>query len=80
MPADTWWWVFDRPLYRDWLFIAGLVLSLLGMIWMVVRSNEVGAAAFVVSMALAAPSGVLATGLIGGTVREYLRGRRGISR
>ena len=80
MPADNSWWVFDRPLHRDWLFIAGLVVSLLGMIWIVVRSDEVGAAAFVVSIAMAAPSGVLATGLIGGTVREYLRGRRGILR
>jgi YD repeat-containing protein len=78
--ADTSWWVFDRPIARDWLFILGVAVGVLAMIRTVVQRDRFGSAAFVLTFVLAVPNGVLAAGVFGGTFREYVRGRRGTSR
>jgi len=78
--AETSWWVFDRPIARDWLFIVGVTVGVLSMLRAVVQSDQSGVAAFLLTVVLAVPSGVLAAGVFGGTVREFVRGRRGTSR
>lgn len=71
------WWVFDRPLGRDWLFVVGLALGALALIETVLRRADFGGAVFVITVLLAIPSGVMAAGVFGGTLREFFRGRRG---
>lgn len=66
------WWVFDRPLSRDWLFVAGLALGTFGPVVTLLGRVDFGS----VALLLALPSGVLTAGIFGGTLREFLRGRR----
>ena len=74
--AERRWWVFDRPLLRDPLFIAGLVLGVAGIARVVARHDHYGAGAFVLTVLFAVPWALVATGTVGGIVREYHRGRR----
>jgi hypothetical protein len=78
--AETSWWVFDRPIVRDWLFVAGVIVGVLSMFRTLVQRGRFGATALVLTVVLAIPSGILAAGVFGGTAREFVRGRRGASR
>lgn len=69
------WWVYRRPLLRDPLFILGLLLGSAVLVRTAVRAGEVGAVIFGVLFAL--PTGLLTVGIIGGSIREYRRARRG---
>ena len=52
------WWVFDRPVTRDWLFLAGLVLGVVVLVQTVWNRDAFGAGAFVFTVLAAIPSGV----------------------
>ena len=69
------WWVFRRPLLRDPLFVVGLLIGVLGIALGVPRLGDMGWLAAVMSVVLMVPSTLLSVGILGGTVREYRRGR-----
>ena len=71
------WWVFDRPLLRDWLFLVGIAVGLFGVVRVGLDSDRFGAGAFVVQMIVQFMGGIFWTAVLGGTIREYLRARRG---
>lgn len=70
------WWVFRRPVLHDRLFVAGLVVGCVVLVATILKLSEMGWLAAVVSLLLAVPGGLLVVGIVGGTVREYHRGRR----
>lgn len=69
------WWIFDRPLFRDPLFVAAMVVGVAALLGIIGARDEYGSAAFVISLATAVPSAVLAVGVTAGSIREFLRGR-----
>ncbi|MDQ4096907.1 MAG: hypothetical protein M3144_03425 [Actinomycetota bacterium] len=76
MSSERRWWVFDRPLGRDWLFVTGVIAGALALVLTLFNRDDYGAGAFVLTLLLAVPSGILAAGTFGGTIREFVRGRR----
>lgn len=70
------WWVFKRPVLHDRLFVAGLVVGCGVLVATTLKLTEMGWLAAAASLFLALPGGLLAVGIVGGTVREYRSGRR----
>src|SRR6266536_252936 len=69
-------WVFDRPLHRDWLFLAGLAVGLVYGGYAVLRRDRASALVLAYELFWALPGGVLLAGAVGGTVREVVRALR----
>lgn len=69
-------WVFDRPLHRDWLFWAGLGAGLALALVVLLRPGRPPALALAYLLFWALPGGVMAVGAIGGTIRELARALR----
>jgi hypothetical protein len=69
-------WVFDRPLHRDWLFLAGLAVGLAFAVYAVVRPGRPAALVLAYELFWALPGGVMAAGVVGGTIRELIRALR----
>jgi hypothetical protein len=70
------WWVFDRPLWRDPLFAIGIGVGLIPVVCVILLRDEYGTGAFVFGLLTSLPAGVFASGVVIGTPREYMRGRR----
>jgi hypothetical protein len=70
------WWVFDRPLWRDPLFVIGIGVGLTSVVSVILLRDEYGTGAFVFALLTSLPAGVFASGVVIGTPREYMRGRR----
>lgn len=70
------WWVFDRPLWRDPLFVIGILLGVVSIVGVILSRDEYGTGAFVFALLTSLPAGLLASGIVLGTPREYMRGRR----
>jgi hypothetical protein len=70
------WWVFDRPLWRDPLFVIGIGVGLISVVSVILLRDEYGTSAFVFALLTSLPAGVFASGIVIGTPREYMRGRR----
>jgi hypothetical protein len=70
------WWVFDRPLWRDPLFVIGIGVGLISVVSVILLRDEYGTGAFVFALLTSLPGGVFVSGIVFGTPREYLRGRR----
>jgi hypothetical protein len=70
------WWVFDRPLWRDPLFVIGIGAGLISVVSVILLRDEYGTGAFVFALLTSLPAGVFASGVVIGTPREYMRGRR----
>jgi hypothetical protein len=70
------WWVFDRPLWRDPLFVIGIGVGLISVVCVILLRDEYGTGAFVFALLTSLPAGVFASGVVIGTAREYMRGRR----
>jgi hypothetical protein len=68
--------VFDQPLWRDPAFVVGIGVGLVSIVSVVLLRDEYGTGAFVFALLASLPAGVLASGILVGTPREYLRGRR----
>jgi hypothetical protein len=75
-PNPRRWWVYDLPVQRDPLFVVALVLGVISLAGTLANRDAYGEAAFVITVLLAFPMTVLWVGIIGGTVREFRRGRR----
>ncbi len=69
-------WVFDRPLHRDWLFLAGLAVGLVYGGYAVLRRDRASALVLAYELFWALPGGVMLAGAVGGTVREVVRALR----
>jgi hypothetical protein len=67
--------VFDRPLWRDPLSVIGIGVGLISVVSVNLR-DEYGTGAFVFALLTSLPAGVFASGVVFGTPREYMRGRR----
>jgi hypothetical protein len=76
MAPNRRWWVYDLPVQRDPLFVVALVLGVISLVGTLANRDEYGEGAFVITVLLAFPITVLWVGIIGGTVREFRRGRR----
>lgn len=73
-------WVFDRPLHRDWLFLAGLAAGLAFAVYTLLRPDRPAALVLAYELFWALPGGVMAVGVVGGTIRELVRALRRGSR
>ena len=73
-------WVFYRPLHRDWLFLVGLAAGLAFAVYSVLRPGRPSALVLAYELFWALPGGVMAVGVIGGTIRELYRALRRGSR
>lgn len=72
------WWVFDRPFRSDRLvWIAVLAASVAVSVQVIGESEFMGWASHALFTALQAASAVLMVGIVGGSIREYARARRG---
>ncbi len=69
------WWVFRRPLLKDWLFLVGVALGLAAIVRTIVQADQLGALTIVLNVLFAVPAGVLFAGILGGIIREYRRGK-----
>ena len=69
-------WVFDRPLHRDWLFLAGLAAGVAFAVWALLRPGRPPALVLVYELFWALPGGVMAAGALGGSIRELFRALR----
>ncbi len=69
-------WVFDRPLHRDWLFLAGLGAGLVYAAYAVLHRERAAALVLAYELFWALPGGVMLAGIVGGTVREVVRALR----
>jgi hypothetical protein len=72
------WWVYDRPFVRDpmaWVALVAVGLAFALRIRAV--GSEVDALAWVVLLVVDGASTVLAVGVVFGSIREYIRARRG---
>lgn len=74
--AETRWWIYDRPLRGDPMFVLAMLLGVIGMVGVLINRDSYGSAAFVFALATSIPWALLAVGIVGGSIREYLRGRR----
>lgn len=70
------WWVFDRPLWRDPLFLVGIGAGLVSIVAVLVARDGYRTGGLVFAVLTSLPAGILAAGIVIGTPREYLRGRR----
>src|SRR6266545_4126713 len=69
-------WVFDRPLHRDWLFLAGLAAGVAFAVYAAARPGRHSALVLAYELFWALPGGVMAVGVVGGTIRELFRALR----
>jgi hypothetical protein len=70
------WWVFDRPLHRDVLFVVALLCGVAASIVAVATSEEVSMFVRLYNIVGGAFSGFFLFGIVGGSVRNFIRGYR----
>jgi uncharacterized membrane protein (DUF4010 family) len=72
----TKWWVFDRPVSRDPLFVAALILGVVWIGYVLANADRHRIGPLVVNVLFAIPSAALVVGTFGGSVREFQRARQ----
>jgi hypothetical protein len=70
------WWVFDRPLHRDLLFVVALLCGIAASIASAATSEDASAFVRLYSIVGGAFSGFYLFGILGGSVRNFVRGYR----
>jgi hypothetical protein len=70
------WWVFDRPLHRDALFVVALLCGVAAAVGAVVTSGDVSTFVRVYEVVGGALAGFFLFGVVGGSVRNFVRGYR----
>lgn len=68
--------MFDRPLWRDPLLVLGVVVGVVSIVSVILSRDDYGSGAFVFALLTSVPAGIVASGVLIGTPREYPRGRR----
>ena len=77
-PQRQQWWVYDRPLLKDWLFLVGLVVGIawLSYTWTRPDANLIpGRIAF--DIAWRPFWSIFSVGVVGGSIRNFVRSYRG---
>jgi hypothetical protein len=75
------WWVYDKPLWHDALFIVSVMCGVGTAIAAVGGSENVSVFAWVYNILGGAAAGFYAAGVVGGSARNLVRGfREGSSR
>jgi hypothetical protein len=69
------WWVYDRPLVTDWLFAWAVAISVAVTAWPSV-SSAVPQSTRLVDLAVRFGWALVATSIVLGCAREYVRGHR----
>lgn len=75
--AHEQWWTFDRPVRRDPLFLAAIVVGVLSSAWAVVTADEPSAFLLAYLLVGGFVSGWFPTGVVAGSVRSFVRAYRG---
>lgn len=70
------WWVFDRPLHRDPLFVAALLCGVAAAVVAIVARENVSVFVRLSTIVGGAFSGFFLVGIVGGSVRNSIRGYR----
>jgi hypothetical protein len=70
------WWVFDRPLRRDPLFVVALLCGVAAAVGAVVTGGDVSMFVRVYEVVGGAVAGFSLFGIVGGSVRNFVRGYR----
>jgi len=70
------WWVFDRPLRRDPLFLVAVVLAIGYDAWYLMHADQHPTGALVYNVIIGPMMSVLMVGETLGSVREFVRARR----
>jgi hypothetical protein len=68
------WWVFDRPFRRDPLFIVALLCGVAASIVAVATGEDVSMLVGLYNIVGGALSGFFLVGVVGGSVRNFIRG------
>ena len=69
-------WVFDRPLLRDPLFLLAVVAGVVAEINVLAHHDRYGSSALVFTVVTLLPASLLAFGVVGGSLRNFVRARR----
>jgi hypothetical protein len=70
------WWVFDRPFHRDPLFAVALLCGVAASIVAVATRENVSTFVRLYNIVGGALSGFFLAGIVGGSVRNFIRGYR----
>jgi hypothetical protein len=70
------WWVFDKPLHRDPLFVVALLCGIAASVVAVATSDDVSMFVRLYNVVGGVFSGFFLFGILGGSVRNFLRGYR----
>jgi hypothetical protein len=68
------WWTFDRPLYRDPLFLTAMVITVVAFVGSVLK-DAAPWSWHLFQVPYVAASAILLVGVTLGSVREYRRGK-----
>lgn len=70
------WWVYDRPLSRDGLFLGSLLCGVAAAVGAITSVEHVSVWAGFSNVLGGAASGFFLIGVVGGSVRNFIRGYR----
>jgi hypothetical protein len=70
------WWVYDRPLSRDGLFLGSLLCGAAAAVVAITSFEEVSLLVGLYNVLGGAASGFFVMGVVGGSVRNFIRGFR----
>jgi hypothetical protein len=70
------WWVYDRPLSRDGLFLGSLLCGAAVAAVAITRVEEVSLWVGLYDVLGGAAAGFFLAGVVGGSVRNFIRGYR----
>ncbi|GGI07423.1 hypothetical protein [Egicoccus halophilus] len=71
------WWVYDRPLMRDVIFAASLLCGAAAAVVGIAGMENPSALGALYNVLGGAVAGFFFAGVVGGSVRNFIRGYRG---
>jgi hypothetical protein len=69
-------WVYDRPVRRDGLFVASLICSAIAAVAAAVTRADPSPLVVLYDVVAGAAAGFFIAGVVGGSVRNFVRGYR----
>jgi hypothetical protein len=70
------WWVYDRPLLRDGLFVVSVMCGVIAAVAAVVSREDASLVVWLYNVLGGAAAGFFLAGVVGGSVRNFVRGYR----